>query len=85
MGNRPLKKQESIISPETLHCMCCNKEYDSNKFYGSDSLQYKSIGKLPYCPDCIEKIYQGYIKDFTKAEYKDPDRKAVQRLCMAFD
>lgn len=85
MGNRPLKKNESVVNPATLHCMCCNKEYSSDNFYDSDSLQYKSVGKLPYCQNCIDEIYQGYIKNFKEKEYKNPEKKAVQRLCMAFD
>lgn len=84
-GNKPLKKRESIVSPVTLHCMCCNDELKTKDFYSSDSDLYMSVGKIPYCKDCIEKLYQGYLEKYKKSEYANPERKAVEKICMVFD
>lgn len=85
MGSRPLNKQKSIVELSELRCLCCNEKYNSNTFYDSDSLQYRAIGKIPYCPNCIETIYNKYLDEFTNLQYTNPDKRAVQRLCMTFD
>lgn len=84
-GNKPLKKKESIATPETLHCLSCNKVYDSDEFYSSDSELYESIGKIPYCKECIDKLYQHYLKKYKEDGFSQPERKAIERICMAFD
>lgn len=84
-GNKPLKKKESIATPTTLHCLCCNEELDSNKFYDSDSELYESIGKIPYCSKCLDRFYQNYLKKYEDLGYPDPERKAVERICMILD
>jgi len=85
VGNKPLKKMESIASPATLRCMCCNDELNSKEFYDSDSEQHRAVGKIPYCKECIVKLYNGYFEKYKKLEYANPDRKAVERICMTFD
>lgn len=84
-GNKPLKKKEDIATPSTLRCLCCNETYDSNDFYASDSKLYAATGKVPYCRKCLNEFYQFYLKEYEKLEYKNPDRKAVERICMALD
>ena len=85
MGKRPLKKIESITTPDTLHCMCCNIELNSKEFYDSDSKLHHSIGKIPYCKECLDKLYQGYLEKYKNTGYANPDRKAIERICMIFD
>lgn len=84
-GNKPLKKKESIVDPKTLNCMCCNNELSAKEFYDSDSDLYISIGKIPYCKECIEKLYQNYHEKYKNLGYTNPDRKSVERICMALD
>lgn len=84
-GNKPLKKKESIATPTTLHCLCCNEELDSNKFYSSDSELHESIGKIPYCGECLDRFYQHYLKKYESLEYSNPERKAIERICMTLD
>ena len=84
-GNKPLKKTESITNPETLNCLCCNHSFDSNCFYGSDSEIYLSIGKIPYCKECLDIFYHNYLKKYKELRYTDPERKAVERICMLLD
>ena len=85
MGNRPLKKVESILDISEIHCLYCGEKNDSDTYYSSDSLQYRAYGKIPYCRDCIDKMYQGYLDEFTRLKYSFPEKRAVQRLCMALD
>lgn len=84
-GNKPLKQVESILNVSEIHCLCCGKKDDSDTYYNSDSLQYRAYGKIPYCKDCIDKMYQGYLEEFTKLQYTNPEKRAVQRLCMVLD
>lgn len=84
-GNRPLDKKEGIATPTTLHCLRCNGEFDSNEFYDSDSEIYESIGKIPYCRECLDKFYQHYLKNYETLKYEFPERKAIERICMTLD
>lgn len=84
-GNKPLKKVESILNVAEIYCLCCGEKYDSDTYYTSDSLQYRAYGRIPYCKDCIDKMYQGYLAEFTKLQYTNPEKRAVQRLCMVLD
>lgn len=81
-GNKPLKKKEGIATPTTLNCLCCNKVYDSNEFYDSDSELHGAIGKMPYCRECLDRFYQDYLKTYNTLEYSNPERKAIERVCM---
>ena len=84
-GNKPLDKKEGIATPEILHCLRCNGEFDSNEFYDSDSEIYESIGKIPYCRECLDKFYQHYLKNYETLGYKNSERKAIERICMTLD
>lgn len=84
-GNKPLKKVESILDVSEIHCLCCGKKNKSDTYYISDSLQYRAYGRIPYCKDCIDKMYQNYLNEFTKLQYTNPEKRAVQRLCMVLD
>jgi hypothetical protein len=74
-------------------CLYCGKNYvetnyytSNSKFYsglGSDS--YVGLGRIPYCKQCIEKLYQYYFDRYMKQGYANPERKAVKRLCMFLD
>jgi len=85
MGNKKLKGTDGILNPKEIYCLCCGKKDSSDNYYNSDSLQYKAYGKLPYCKECINEIYQGYLSEYKKLKYAEPEKKAVQRLCMTFD
>ena len=66
-------------------CFYCGKEYVETNFYKSNSNFYSNIGKIPYCKQCIEKLYQEYFTKYTNEGCLTPEKKAVQRLCMIFD
>lgn len=84
-GNKPLKQIESVLNVDEIYCLCCGEKKDSDTYYNSDSLQYRAYGKIPYCKDCIDKMYQGYLEEFIKLQYTNPEKRAVQRLCMVLD
>lgn len=84
-GNKPLEKRKIIGDNEIIHCLCCDKEVKGKELYNSDSDLHKSVGKIPYCKECLDKFYEHYYKEYKKLEYNNPDRKAVERLCMALD
>ena len=83
-GNKPLQK-EDIIIPATLHCLCCNEPYVNSEFYQSDSELYKSIGVIPYCRKCLDEFYQNYLNKYISLKYTNPERKAIERICMILD
>ncbi len=66
-------------------CLYCGKEYVDTNFYNSNSKFYTRIEKIPYCKQCIEEFYQFYFDKYTNEGCLTPERKAVKRLCMAFD
>ena len=83
-GNPKLEKN-NITNPEELYCSHCNELHNAKDFYDSDSEFYKTTGKIPYCKPCIDEFYQNFLENFKKLEYINPERKSVERICMAFD
>ena len=84
-GSKPLKKIESITSPEKLNCLHCNKELNGNTFYESGSEIYKAVGKVPYCRTCLEELYKSYLKKYKSLDYLAPEKMAIERICMIVD
>ena len=66
-------------------CFYCGKEYVDTNYYKSNSGFYSNIGKIPYCKQCINKIYEDYLDKYTNEGCLTPELKAVKRICMAFD
>lgn len=66
-------------------CFYCRKEYVDTNFYKSNSEFYSNIGFVPYCKQCIEKFYYYFFEKYTNDGCLEPERKAVKRICMAFD
>lgn len=70
---------------EKCRCFYCGKEYVDTNYYKSNSDFYSNIGKIPYCKQCIGKLYQHFLERYTNEGCLTPEKKAVKRLCMAFD
>lgn len=70
---------------EKCRCFYCGKEYVDTNYYKSNSELYVNIGKIPYCKQCIGKLYQCFLERYTNEGCLNPEKKAVRRLCMAFD
>lgn len=75
---------DTIIN-DRIVCLYCGKPRKDSEFYGSESILYRAIGKIPYCKNCLNKIYKLYIKEYTEAGYSNPEQMAVERICMASD
>ena len=71
---------------EKYKCFYCGKEYVETNFYSSVSEFYGNTGeKVPYCKQCIGKLYQYFLERYTNEGCLNPEKKAVRRMCMAFD
>ena len=70
---------------EKYECFFCGKSYVESNYYSSNSIFHSNTKKLPYCKQCIERLYQYYSKKYINEGYPYPEKKAVKRLCMAFD
>lgn len=66
-------------------CSYCGKEYVESNYYNSNSVFYANIGRIPYCKQCIEKFYLYYVDKYIEENCLYPEKKAIRRLCMAFD
>ena len=66
-------------------CFYCGNEYVDTNYYKSNSIFYEGICRIPYCKQCIEKLYQYFYEKYTNDGCLIPEKKAVQRLCMVFD
>jgi hypothetical protein len=73
------------VKKEKYKCLHCGKSYVDTNYYSSNSIFYGNDGKLPYCKQCIERLFQYYSRKYANEGYPYPERKAVKRLCMAFD
>lgn len=66
-------------------CFNCGKEYVESNYYKSNSEFYVNMGKIPYCKQCVGKLYQHFLEKYTNEGCLNPEKKAVRRLCMTFD
>lgn len=80
-GSKNLIKDENA----TLQCMCCGEHNPIDDYYHSNSVFFGASKKIPYCNKCIEKLFRKYETSYMSEGYPDPKKKAMERLCMAFD
>lgn len=78
-------KKDTKERKEKTPCFYCGKAYVDTNYYSSNSVFFGNTGKIPYCKQCIERLYQHYSRKYAQEGYSYPERKAVKRLCMAFD
>lgn len=66
-------------------CVSCGKEMndEKNNYYYSDKTWFSMGYKVPYCKDCIRKIYDEYYTGFRRRGFLDADKLAIRRVCMA--
>lgn len=63
---------------EKYKCCCCGEMLGKNKYYKSNSNFYMN-GILPICKSCFARKFSEYAKTYIS------NKKAMQRMCMAFD
>lgn len=78
-------KKDKRTKKEKFTCLYCGNEFVETNFYKSNSILYENIGKIPYCKQCIEKLYQYYYSRYTNEGCLSPEKKAIKRVCMALD
>ena len=78
-------KRKPLSNPSTLICLKCGEKVDIKKYYGSQSAFYTTYMKIPYCQDCLDDMYLEYYEKYNSAGYANPDRKAIERICMLID
>lgn len=66
-------------------CFYCGNEYVETNYYKSNSQFYSNIGKIPYCKQCIEKLYQFHFDKYVNDGCLTPEKKAIKRVCMVLD
>lgn len=88
MANQPKRKKLEKTDPapvvesnQKFFCCRCGIAYSRQKgfFPVSHSPMYRGSGYLPICNECIEKMFEDYIRQF------GDERAAMKRLCMKLD
>jgi hypothetical protein len=75
----------AVTQKRKYTCIYCGNEYVDTNYYNSYSKFYSNAGKIPYCKQCIERLYQYYLEKYISEGCLVPERKAVKRLCMILD
>lgn len=71
----------SVKTSEANGCDCqlCKKPFNQRNFYKSNSKISAYNGYLTTCKDCINEKYELYTQEYHSS------KKAIQRICMAYD
>jgi len=72
---------EPQITPTNFYCCKCGIAYSRQKGYFpvTHSSMYQGSGYLPWCNDCLDKMYEVYLVAY------DSGREAMRRMCMKLD
>lgn len=83
---KKLEKKSAAAEPvietnQKFYCCRCGIAYSRQKGYFpvSHSPMYRGSGYVPICNECIEKMFEEYLKKF------GDERAAMKRLCMKMD
>lgn len=78
-GMMPMPNMD--INYSSAVCRMCGTEYSRLKGYFpiSHGQLYKGVGYVPYCRDCIDVMYAGYLKAC------GDERMAVRQMCRKLD
>lgn len=70
-----------MMSTDVVVCSRCGKGFPSRrgKFYPSYSALHKGIGYMPYCKECVDKIFLDYLSQC------DDAKDAMRQLCRKLD
>lgn len=78
---RSQEKAAPIVSSPNHYCCRCGTAYSRRKGYFpvSHSPMYRGSGYLPFCNECVEDMYEGYIRELGDG------KEAMRRICMKMD
>lgn len=70
----------AVATGATCYCARCGTAYSRKKGYFpvSHSPMYRGAGYLPWCNECIDKMYEEYVRELG-------DKEAMRRMCMKMD
>lgn len=63
-------------------CYCCGSEKARSNFYMSTD-PFNSVGLIPYCKDCLEKIARNYNNNYK--EFGDVTKASLMAACERMD
>ena len=63
-------------------CYCCSSEKARSNFYMSTD-PFNSVGLIPYCKDCLEKIARNYNNNYK--EFGDVTKTSLMAACERMD
>ena len=72
---------ERPISNQKFYCCCCGTAYGRQKGYfpANHSPIYRGTGYIPICNECIDRMYDNYLKTLGDS------KSAMRRMCMKLD
>lgn len=83
MARKVLEKVAAPVNTGTqkFYCCRCGRAFSRQKGYFpvSHSPMYRGSGYLPFCNDCVEEMYEGYLHELGDS------REAMRRICMKID
>lgn len=71
--------KKNVEQNSYLCCQCGEKFNSLSQFFKTYSGLYSGTGYLPICKECLTRLFNSYNE-----KYGD-EKKAIQRICMAFD
>ena len=74
------KSSDTVVTNQKCYCVRCGTAFSRKKGYFpvSHSPMYRGSGYLPWCNDCVEEMYEEYVRNFG-------DKEAMRRMCMKMD
>ena len=69
-------------STEKFLCYCCGAEKKRSDFYKSSD-PFNSVGVIPYCKDCLEKIARNYNNNYK--QFGDVTKTSLMLACERAD
>lgn len=92
MGRASTKNTASIVkksmstekeaTDKKFLCYCCGNEMSRSKFYVSSD-PFNSVGVIPYCKDCLERIARNYNNNYK--EFGDVTKTSLMAACERAD
>lgn len=74
-----MPKDNSSNDTKGHSCIKCGKPFSERNFYKCISNDYSAIKHYPLCKDCFNLQFSIYSQDYHS------DKKAMQRICMAYN
>lgn len=86
-STKPSTSKKSMTTTEEVErkkflCYCCGNEKARSSFYMSTD-PFNSVGIVPYCKDCLEKIARNYNNNYK--QFGDVTKTSLMAACERMD